>query len=305
MTDSSLAEMFIELKWDTTDDPFCDVYDVNYQGGIVRSFLRESKAALDTLGQITSYAAVQLGAQFRTHTYSLFIVKGRARILRWDRSGTIVTEAIEYNQSPLLAEFFRRYSVAPPEMRGKDISASAPTPVEGLMARKSLNLDMTVPLIKLSIPNADGPLRYFLTSAPEVSLLYTPPGRATRGFTAYDVSRGIVVFLKDSWRIDLPDIQAEGKVYKMLKDAKVRHVPDCLDSGDILTAEYHATKTHEYVKELWACHSDAHFIPHRHYRLVLDVVGRVLVKYESSYEMTAAVRNALIGENFYNAAGPH
>lgn len=144
-TDSMMAEIFIEFKW--VDDPFCDPHDVDHEGGIVRSFLRHSKAADDTLGQITSYAVAQLGAQFRTHAYSVFIVKDTARILQWDRS----------SNTPLLAEFFRRYSVAQPEMRGKDSSASAPTPAEELMARKSLELDMTVPLVKLSIPNAKLP----------------------------------------------------------------------------------------------------------------------------------------------------
>ena len=123
MTDSSLAEIFIEFKWNPSDDPFCDVHDVSCsqcKAGMVKSFLCGSKAGNDTLGQITSYAVAQLGSQFRTHLYSVFIVKGTARILRWDRSGTIVTEAIPYNESPFLAEFFRRYSKASPEMRGKD-----------------------------------------------------------------------------------------------------------------------------------------------------------------------------------------
>src|ERR1700678_2182262 len=134
-TDSMMAEIFIEFKW--VDDLFCDPHDVDHEGGIVRSFLCHSKAANNTLGQIMSYAVAQLGAQFRTHAYSVFIVKDTARILRWDRSGTIVMETIKYNKSPLLAKIFRRYSVALPEMRGKDSSASAPTPAEGLMARKS------------------------------------------------------------------------------------------------------------------------------------------------------------------------
>ena len=51
------------------------------------------------------------------------------------------------------------------------------------------------------------------------------------------------------------------------------NIPDCLESGDISTAQYHATKMHDYVEEVWACHSDTHSIPHRHYRLALDVIG--------------------------------
>jgi hypothetical protein len=294
-TDSRISEIFVEFKWNTTDDPFCDLHDVAFEGGIVKSFLRDSKAGEDTLGQITSYAAAQLSAQFRTHLYSVLIVKDTARILRWDRSGTIVTEAIKYNKSSVLADFFRRYARAPPNMRGKDESASTPTPAEAVAAREALGLDMTIPLVKLSIPDTDGSQLYFVMPTPEATL-YTPPGRATRGSRAYNVSQGTIVFLKDSWRIDLLDIQAEGRVYKRLRDAAVRHVPRCVASGDISTEGYHATKTNLYVDKPWACPLGAHLIPHRHYRLALDVVGRVLVQYRSSHEMVTAVRDSLIGE---------
>jgi hypothetical protein len=108
--------------------------------------------------------------------------------------------------------------------------------------------------------------------------------------------RQTTVFVKDSWRVDLPDIQAEGKTYARLKEASVRNIPDCLESGDVSTAKYHATKVHIYTTQDWACHSDAHFIPHRHYRLALDIIGGGLLAYDSSYQMVAAVRDAVIGE---------
>ncbi|KAH9162841.1 hypothetical protein EDB89DRAFT_1860451, partial [Lactarius sanguifluus] len=128
-------------------------------------------------------------------------------------------------------------------------------------------------------------------------------GRATRGFRAYDLSRGVLVFLKDSWRIDLPDIRPEGSVYKTLNGAGVRNVPRCLASGDILTAQYHKTQTWDYVKQPWACHSDTHFLPHRHYHLTLDIIGRLLVQFNSSYEMVRAVRDALIAHMDAHKAG--
>jgi hypothetical protein len=296
-TDSTISEIFIEFKWQTTDDPFCDKHEVEcmHCHRDVDSFLRYSKTAQDTLGQITSYVAAQLSAQFRTHAYSVFVLRDTARILRWDRSGTIVTEAIKYNEVPHLVEFFRRFSRASPEMRGKDGSVLTPTPEEERMARDALGLDRTHPLVKVSVPDADGSLLYFVIPTPEAAP-YTPPGRATRGFKAYDISREGVVYLKDTWRIDVPDIQAEGQVYNILRKAEVRHIPHCLASGDISIGDYHATKTHTYTNESWACHSDAHFIPHRHYRLVLDIVGRSLVEYRSSYEMVSAVRDSLLGE---------
>jgi hypothetical protein len=91
--------------------------------------------------------------------------------------------------------------------------------------------------------------------------------------------------LKHSWRVDLPDIQAEGLTYEMLRVAKVRNIPHCLISGDISKADYHATKTHRYTTKPWACHSHAVFIPHWHYRLTLDIIGRSLTTFKSSYEM--------------------
>ena len=301
-TDSSISEIFTEFKWNIQDDPFCDVHNVGSSESDSRqSFLHDTQAGKDTLGQITSYAAAQLGAQFRTHAYSVFILRDTARILQWDRSGTIVTEAIKYNEDCFLAEFFRRYSKASPAMRGKDMSASLPTALQAQSARKALELDPSIPLVKLSIPSGAGnTLHYFVVPAPSATL-YTPPGRATRGFKAYDISHRNVVFLKDSWRIDLPDIHKEGSVYKILNEAEVANVPQCIVSGDILIDDYHATKTNFYTEKPWACRSGAQFIPHQHCRLVLDVLGRVLHEYSSSYEMVSAVRNALIGE-WYNSA---
>ena len=185
-------------------------------------------------------------------------------------------------------------------MRGSDTTASPLTALQAEAARKALHLDAGTPLVKLSVPSdADKPQRYFAVPSPS-AIVYTPPGRATRGFKAYDTSKRKVVFLKDSWRINLPDIQKEGEVYKILNEANVANVPQCLVSGDIST-DYHATKTNLYAGKPWNCRSDLRLIPHQHCRLVLDVYGRVLYEYSSSYEMVSAVRNALIGER-YNSA---
>ncbi|KAF8223619.1 hypothetical protein L208DRAFT_1316021, partial [Tricholoma matsutake] len=139
VTDSSKVEMFLEFKWKFNDDPFCNVYDVEHLNGkdrkTVKSFLHDTKAAKDTLRQITAYAPAQLGSQFCTHIYFVIIVKDIARLLRWDRSSTVVTRAIKYNKSCHLAEFFCHYSKASPEMHGKDLSVLDPTPMEAVTAR--------------------------------------------------------------------------------------------------------------------------------------------------------------------------
>ena len=298
MTDSAKVEIFIEFKWKYDHDPFRAPYTIQHENSNILTFLRNTNAGDDTLGQITAYAAAQLGSQFRTHAYSVLIVRDTARLFRWDRSGTIVSEAFKYNESFYLVEFFRRYSKALPEMRGNDQSVSDPTPLEATQARQFLTVDNNAPLVKLAIPHTDGSSLYYIAPISRVTP-YTPPGRATRGFPAYDVSRGKLVYLKDSWRVDVPDIWPEGCVYEKLKTFKVRNIPDCLLSGDIATVQYHASKTCTYLKEDWACVSEAqlkHFIPHRHYRLTLDVIGRPLTNFRTSFEMVHAVRDAIIGE---------
>lgn len=290
-TDSSLAEIFIEFKWKPAEDPFNVPKGVN---GEDVGFIHKTATCLASLGQISCYAAAQLNSQFRTHAYSVFIVKNLARIIRWDRSGAIVTEPIDYSEDPLLANFFRRYSLAPSAMRGIDQTVSAPTAEEALVARTAMGLRDVVPLVKLGIPiNADAS-DYFIAPIPR-SIFYAPPGRATRGLRAYDLSRKTLCFVKDTWRIDLPDIQAEGLTYKTLNGCGVKNIPNCVAFGDISTETYHATKTSIYPSHT-AYPRSPHLIPHRHYRLALDVVGRSLTEFKSSYEMVSAVRDAIIGK---------
>jgi hypothetical protein len=75
-TDISMAEVIIEFKWGYCHEPFHDVGD---------SIVSSTDNSMDMLGQITSYAAAQLGAQYRTHIFSVLIVRDCARIIRWDR----------------------------------------------------------------------------------------------------------------------------------------------------------------------------------------------------------------------------
>ena len=70
--DITHAELLIEYKWHSADDPFCKpTTDKNDQ----QTFLHNSKASTDTIGQITLYATAQLGSQFHVCIYSILIVK--------------------------------------------------------------------------------------------------------------------------------------------------------------------------------------------------------------------------------------
>ena len=97
-----------------------------------------------------------------------------------------MTESIDINSDPQLAEFFCRYSKAPAEMCGLNQSVSDPTPEEAIAARQVLGLADNVSLFKLEVPCNDS-VRYFVTPTPQATF-YMPPGRATRGFQAYNIS---------------------------------------------------------------------------------------------------------------------
>ena len=222
-----------------------------------------------------------------------------ARILRWDRSGTIIMEAFEYDQSPYLVEFFWQYLAAPAVMCGKDETISTPDRYESRTARKALKLRANIPIVRLSVPGPNDTLSYFDVAAPQPAA-YTLPGRATCAFSAYNPSSDQVVFLKDSWRINLPMFTPEGEVYAKLNATSVCNVPQCLASGDISTFPYYATKTCDYIQNSWACkgcscYLNGPWVPHQLHRLVLNILGRSLVNYKSSHEMVTAVRDSLYG----------
>ena len=296
-TDSQYAEVIVEFKWNSQDNPFGDVsVKVDENGKPFRSFVRTTNKSYDTLGQITGYIAAQLGAQYRTHAYSVLIVKDEARILHWDRSGTIVTEPISYDKSHYLADFFYRYGLAPPQLRGIDITVSVPKPRVASAARDALGLGPAASLLCVPISG-----RVFVVESPAATP-YTPPGRATRGSRAWDVKTKKLAYLKDTWRVNLEEFEPEGKIYRTLMKHKVKNIVRCLISADIGGSNYHATKTQNYVKFPWACATIAKLIPHRHYRLALNIAGHHLTEFKSSCEMVRGVRDALIGKQVTSSA---
>ena len=216
--------MLIEFKWNASDDPFCDPYPLpdsnNHQ-----LFLHQGKACSDTLGQITSYAAAQLGSQFRTCIYSILIIKDKAWLIQWDRTGTIVTEAISYNEDAELAELFCQYHKAPPNVRGVDTTVTKPTAEEIQLARKGMLLGEDTLLAKMTVPISNSEQSYIIP-VPKAEP-YTPPGCATHGFVAWDLHRNRKVFVKDTWRVDLPGIEREGETYQLMEEAQVRNIAPC------------------------------------------------------------------------------
>ena len=290
-TDFSLMESHVEVKFDENDDPFHDNYSPHFE--------HDTEASEDTKGQITSYAVAQLATQFRTHIFTILVCGGYARILRWDRSGAVVTAAFDYCDR-YLGEFFWRYDCASPGDRGMDLSISKPSEAEGKLARQYLKCSLQASLLKFAVYNdKDDKIFYYIGSKPSFKGNASPTGRATRTFIVFDPQTKRVIFLKDTWRIDLPDVVKEGDIYNVLHEAKVPFIAAFLCGGDIID---HRTRTQDFLSEPSTPPIQKSLRPHQHYRLVLGVVGRDLTSFDSSWEMVGAIRDALQGPLMNNMA---
>ncbi|KAF9254645.1 hypothetical protein L218DRAFT_913104 [Marasmius fiardii PR-910] len=67
-------------------------------------FEKERKDSGDTRNQMATYAGAILCSQFRTHLFSIQVTRTRARLLRWDREGAVVTSSFVFAEEPYLVE---------------------------------------------------------------------------------------------------------------------------------------------------------------------------------------------------------
>ncbi|KZV65205.1 hypothetical protein PENSPDRAFT_756677 [Peniophora sp. CONT] len=122
--DGETPEMYGERKPSSSDDPFVDP-----PKGTPRhkhSFVKNSRAAVMTVGQLTAYGGVMFEVQSRTHAFSFLICGRRCRLLLFDRAGCTVTEAFDFGdgKTRYLWQFFHRYHLMSAEERGHDPSVS-------------------------------------------------------------------------------------------------------------------------------------------------------------------------------------
>jgi Fungal protein kinase len=309
-TDSSAVELLIEFKRQCDDDPFIkdpplEKSSASSSDGTTPSrprnpLMKTSQAARLTCGKITAYATSHMSAQYRTHAFSILICSDYARLIRWDRSGAIVTDPILYNEAPELFDFFIRFNHSPPEVRGLDTTvrlAKSKDTRDAVKAVKELEKSQ-VPLVVVSIPNpaAGDSLPYEYVVASPIPSPWIPVGRWTRTSIGYDIQREKQILLKDSWRLVIDGVLKEGDVYSRFKAHKVPNVPRCSNSGDIGDDEYHSPQTGRFVHADWAISSRSDLTLHRHYRLILDDIGQPLDSFARSFDMVRAVYAALRGK---------
>ncbi|KAA1467181.1 hypothetical protein DENSPDRAFT_812650 [Dentipellis sp. KUC8613] len=282
------VELFIERKT-IAEDPFKNPGPTKDRKCV--QFLKTGKLPTRSRGQMIAYAGAHFTMQFRAFCFSVCIIgKDMARLLRWDRGGAIVTERFSLVDNwDWLLEFFWRFNYLDASGRGRDTSVVQATPDEVAMAKEIFPGESALHKVAVT-DDRDHENRYFLVAMP-TEYNISVCGRATRGFKAFDMEKKSMVWLKDSWRIDVEAIPKEYEIYKKLHAKEVPNIPDWHCGGDV---EGQKTRTHEFQDSAWRC-GKYKIMPHQHYRLVLEViVGRPLHEYRSTQELCRVVRDALI-----------
>ena len=242
----ALIELLIECKLDgVCQDPFDD------SAGNGEAMAEKRR---EVLGQILSYVELAFKYQQREFVFMVLFLGKYARVVRFDRSGIIASEKIDYKKDGAeLTEFLVRYARLGPANRGHDPSATRISPTDTLgeqlkrhgadaaekdpedHVQKLFNqsLDEKWPWWKLCVHDEESEVdRWFAVGKPH---FYAGgvAGRGTRGYVAVPLdddgeavdSTGNFVYLKDAWRVDHEGMKKEGVILKALNAAKVPHIP--------------------------------------------------------------------------------
>ncbi|KAI0315908.1 hypothetical protein OF83DRAFT_1173383 [Amylostereum chailletii] len=261
----------IELVMEyTRSDPFRDPIPTTDRPRF--EFQRTSSKAISILQEHGTVITDVLASHPRAFIFSILISDEGARLLRWDRSGIVVTERFDYtsDDSPLL-QFLGRFDQMPDEERGHDISFSFPSNDEATTARAAFATSTHFP-----IP-PDAPLRIEAIN----DRLF---GVNSRGYVAVDLRDGSLVWLKDVWRHDTPSFFKEGDIYRRLNEQNVPHVPSLRSAGDV---DSQVTRCQDFLDAPWNC-AQTDLPTRRHYRLVLSAIGRPLSAFKSTHELSHA-----------------
>ncbi|TFY79824.1 hypothetical protein EWM64_g4186 [Hericium alpestre] len=285
--DWSIMEIGFEVKpKDAFQDPSPDLSPEARREHV---FEVDADYARKIRGQMIAYSASHQAAQFRTCCFSVLIIMDEARLIRWDRAGAIVTEKFNYTQNAdNLVEFLWRFNHMDAEDRGRDLTVSNALPEEIELAKNILPRG-NMHKIVIHDNEDDQDHHLLISSATDWTLAAT--GRTTRGWKAFDMSTEKLVWLKDSWRIDMAEMEQEVAIYRDLNKLGINNVPTMLWGGDVVGQ---STVTGDYVNEPWCC-GKHEILKHQHCRLALDIIARKLQDFKSSKELCTVVNDAMKG----------
>ena len=274
------SELFVDIAPTPSRDFFIDppvgadaTSRASHEFLVGPSDTKELAIIQEAFGQHIAYVIEILARQPRTFLYTVSLAGSRARLLRWDRSGCIVTESFDIREQPdILCQFIWRFSQTTNAGRGHDMSISIARPGEEdtfrdiitryvdsqLTEGEDLNKAVTqhyqpgqvfaVTLLPRGFNALDENLQRLLISRPVVTPL-SLVGRGTWGYWAIDLKDKCVVFLKDTWR-DKSSKEFEGDVLCRFFHKNVRNVPLVVWHGEV--PDQSLNETRELTGELSA-----------------------------------------------------
>ncbi|KAI0629908.1 hypothetical protein C8Q77DRAFT_1234583 [Trametes polyzona] len=331
------AELIIHVAGDASQDPFTDPpAELGAEERATFDFFSRRKYRTgrhdveDALGLHMGFVAEAFARQHRHAFYSVSMAGSRARLLRWDRAGCIVSEAFCVRNHPeRLCDFLWRFASTSDAARGHDPTVEHATleqevqfrdairehvrlqlGVEGDALEKALTqhyapghvavMDVYGHRRDVILGNAYG----FLISRPVVS----PDalvGRCTWGYWAVDLGASRVYFIKDTWRY-APEVDVEGFVLAHLNSLKIRNIPTVAAHGDVPlyvpddefdSPTWQTSLASKYKHEPWLCRVAGKPVTiheQQRYRLVLSTVGYGLPTIRGTEELLHATFDAFI-----------
>ncbi|RDX42652.1 hypothetical protein OH76DRAFT_92714 [Lentinus brumalis] len=313
------AEFFIDVKPSPSHDYFADpstppITEERTSHDFIAPAedLEVRKHRDRALGQHIAYVTEIFARQHRVSVFSVSLAGSRARLLRWDRAGCVVTESFDLRErADLFYNFLWHFSQSTHRRRGHDVTIEVASSEEEELFRESIKAHVIAQLALEEGSSLDDALRQhykpghvavvhvlahgypataahvhrFIVSRPVVSPLHLT-GRSTTGYWAVDPRTGNVVFLKDTWRA-YPPVDLEGETLGRMHDQGVRNIPDIVCHGDVpdyIPQDDHevdprdvqVSETDEYQDDACVCKvmGDSVVVAkHWHYRVVLGTVG--------------------------------
>ncbi|KAF4607802.1 hypothetical protein EYR40_000137 [Pleurotus pulmonarius] len=285
-------------------DEYLEIFDDNSHPRVATRedapFEVDTDKAILTRGQLVTYAVEICARQHRTHLFLVYIYFPYARLIRFDRSGALVSERFDFTKDCTpLNRFFSRFCRMDDIAMGYDPTVHVANEAEAKFARKHLaawapNPKLERSVFKMDVYDQSAQPRQFLVwgslADPE-----SPLGRATRGYPAIEVTHGLLddtkpMFLKEQWRslALCPEIETIRKMNK----AGVHYVPTLVCGGDLPNQ---LTKTQDYPSMFNGRIGDKRLDSRQHIRFVVKEVGSPLEHFSSSKQMLRAVGHALQG----------
>lgn len=314
--------LIVEFKSKTADDPFWLYSEAMALEPKQQKVQKTDEDSVQTLGQLAQYAAEIFNHQHRTHAFQLLICGNSARFIYWDRAGAVISERFNFHDHPeILAEFFTRYQRMDAAARGWDPSVEEPSAEEVALFRKHVKtllddiktskdgqrriagaeqtLDKYYPPYKITVNTGMiGIKPQELIVQKPVEVTHSPTGRGTRGYIAYSITEKRIVFLKDSWRVQINGLEGEDTIYSRLEAANVQGVPTVLCAGDVFAGgdddeEPQTTRTQLVaIEEGLSCKVRSSMSrTHNHHRVVQELAYSLSTSADSK-ECTVAFRDA-------------